>query len=639
MTLFSTIKTSFTSGELDPELAGRIDIQAWEDGAAKLRNVLVRRSGGIVRRPGSRSLAQLPGAVRLISYHGKHGFELLALAPFSISVVRGHSVVQSNLAVPWSLSEIASLTWTRTDNGILVCHEDVPPQILEPDSNGTWQIRPLAFDTGSDGQTLQPYGRFSDNGMELQAVDLQTTRPASDPIPENTLVELHASSPLFEPDHLGVIFRLHGKEIVLQSVATPSLAVGLTLQQLDHGSPTRDWDEQTFSQARGWPIATTQHQDRLVFGGNRSAPDSLWLSKTGHHFNFDLGTGLDDEAIAFRLRSDTINRIRQLVSGRRLQVLADQNEWVVSGTPLTPATIQVHLQTNVGSPNDRQVHPLEIDGVTLFVGATLRELREFLYSDSEQAFQAPDIALLSRHLMRDPIDMAFDAERRIVAIVRADGELVTATIDRNANFVAWSLQSTDGDYKAVAVHDRSLLALVERHGSVYLEAFDDNLYLDNAIELESGSPSIDWSGFAQFIGKQVTIIADDLVRYDMPITSDAVVLDQPASKLVAGLSFEHVIQALPLAERAGRFRRSDPLYRPVSLSFRVFDTAHLEVDAGRGMETIIDSSGSTSARTGDVRMRAFGWRRGYSKAPWSIVQSEPKPFSLLSATTEIKVNN
>ena len=34
-------KTSFTAGELDPLLRGRLDLKAQEDGAARLRNVVV----------------------------------------------------------------------------------------------------------------------------------------------------------------------------------------------------------------------------------------------------------------------------------------------------------------------------------------------------------------------------------------------------------------------------------------------------------------------------------------------------------------------------------------------------------------------------------------------------------------------
>jgi hypothetical protein len=82
----------------------------------------------------------------------------------------------------------------------------------------------------------------------------------------------------------------------------------------------------------------------MVIGGSRDLPNSLWLSKTGDHFNFDVGDDLDDEAIAFRLVDNDTPAIRALMSGRQLQVFASTSEWVVTGTPLTPTNIHATLE-------------------------------------------------------------------------------------------------------------------------------------------------------------------------------------------------------------------------------------------------------------------------------------------------------
>ncbi len=46
------IQTNFTSGELDPRMASRIDVQQYYNGAERLRNVIVNPLGGAVRAPG-----------------------------------------------------------------------------------------------------------------------------------------------------------------------------------------------------------------------------------------------------------------------------------------------------------------------------------------------------------------------------------------------------------------------------------------------------------------------------------------------------------------------------------------------------------------------------------------------------------
>jgi hypothetical protein len=49
-------KTSFTAGEISSRLLGRGDLTAFENGAAKLRNVFIHPTGGVSRRPGLRYL-------------------------------------------------------------------------------------------------------------------------------------------------------------------------------------------------------------------------------------------------------------------------------------------------------------------------------------------------------------------------------------------------------------------------------------------------------------------------------------------------------------------------------------------------------------------------------------------------------
>ena len=109
--------------------------------------------------------------------------------------------------------------------------------------------------------------------------------------------------------------------------------------------------------------------------------------------------------------------------------------------------------------------------------------------------------------------------------------------------------------------------------------------------------------------------------------------------VAVGLPFTHRIEALSVARGSGQGSDLDPLYRPVRLTFRVLDTAHLEADAGRGLERLVDRDAATGPLSGDIRQRAYGWRRGFAAAPWKIVQREPKAFSLLCVTTEMKVNS
>jgi len=640
MTRIQVSKTGFTSGELDPELAGRVDLRAYGEGAAKLRNVIVKATGGVTRRPGTRLIARLAGASRLIPFDTRTSEELVVLSAGGIEVRDASGTIQSGIVGLWNADQLRNISWTRVGNGLLICHPEVIPQYLTRDQLGSWSIAEWAFElvTGANGEFVaQPYSKFADEQTSLQPTNLNVGTPnEADPIAIGSDVRLRTSHPVFKSSHQGTIFRIKERDVRIQTVVSEVEARAIVLQELMDGKTTRFWQEQSYSDARGWPAAVTLHQDRLVISGGTDAPEQVWFSKTGRYFNFDVGEGLDDQAINFPLTDSRLHRVRHLVSGRSLQVLTNLGEWTITGSPITPTNIAVALQTNVGSPIDRQVPPIEADGATLFVGASKRDLRELLFADSEQAFQAPDIALLSRHLFRDPIDMAFDAAERLLAVVLDSGDLATATIDRNANVAAWSLQTTNGTFKAVCLFEGSLHFLVERNAESVLESWDKTCSLDAGISLANATPISTWTGLAPVAGRTVELLADGVSRGQVEITSDNLDIGAAATSIELGDSFSHVIEPLPLGA-SGRDVPLDTLFRPVRAVFRVLDTGALNVDFGRGARSLISSGGNP--RSGDFSTRSLGWRRGWGSWPWRIEQADPRPFTLLSATTEIKVNN
>jgi hypothetical protein len=418
-------------------------------------------------------------------------------------------------------------------------------------------------------------------------------------------------------------------------------AVGLVLQDLDDTGPTTDWDELAFSEARGWPVSVSFHQGRMVIGGSRDLPNGLWFSKSGQPFNFESAVGDEDEAISFRLAADDRPAIRALISGRNLQVFTSTSEWVVTGVPLTPENVQVQRQSRIGSPADRQVPPRDVDGATLFTARNGHELREFLFVDTEQAYQAADLALLARHLVRNPVDQAFDQKRRLFLIANEDGSLATIAIYRNADIAAWSLQETDGRVLSVALVGDETMLLVDRPGGIQIDRLDDLLMVDAGLRLSQSPPALVWTGLGHLEGQEVALVADGLVLERTTVFGGQVVLDTPASELVVGLPYRHVIEPMPATLVGGQ----DPVYRPVRVSLRLLETQSLRIDTGDGLRDLPlhtigggPKDSSPAPFTGDRALRALGWRRGADQPPWRIEQDTPLPCALLSATTEVKVN-
>ncbi len=632
----SLLKTSFTAGEVAPELLGRGDLAAYEHGAARLRNVVIRPTGGVARRPGLRFVDAARGPGRLVAFEfNTEQVYLLVFTAHWLDVYRDDARIAS-AATPWSAPQLGQIAWTQSADTLLVTHPEVPPQRITRTAETAWTVSDWSF-VVEEGALRQPWHRFAPDGVTLT------------PSGTDGAILLTASAPVFEPGHAGVRFRLEGREVEITAVDAATEAQAEVRQPLAGTAATADWDEAAFSPVRGWPVSATFHQDRLVIGGSRDLPNRLWLSKAGDLFNFDLGTGLDDEAIAFPILSDQVNAIRAVFSGRHLQVFTSGAEWTVTGDPLTPASVQLRRQTRVGSPATRSVPPRDVDGATLFVSRSGRELREFLFTDLEQAYSSTDLALLVRHVFADPVDQDYDAARRLFHTVLADGTLASLTIYRAEQVTAWTFQRTAGAFRSVAAVGDGLYLLVERDGAVLIETFDEALHADSALAGESAEPAEIWAGLDHLEGRTVKVVADGTLRPDAVVTGGAILLDAPARSVAAGLGYTHEIEPLPPAPTGAPLQGAS--FRPVSVVFRLHETGALRLDLGRGFADVpfrrigpegvaggvLD--GPAPRFTGDKALRALGWRRDGTAPLWRVAQDAPLPCTILSVNTRIQVND
>lgn len=625
MPVVKRAKTNFTAGELAPELLGRGDISAFDNGARRLRNVFIQPTGGLTRRAGLRHVTPLPGPARLIPFEfNTEQTYLVVLTHGALRVYQGDALV-AVLGGPWTAAMLPQIGFTQNADTLLLVHPDMQPRRVTRTPSG-WTIDLWAF-------TAEAFLRFTPGDVTL-------TPSATD-----GSIVVDASAAVFGSGHLGFRLRIGGKRLFITAVHSATRVIATVEATLSSTAATTDWDESAFSNSHGWPVTCCFHQDRLVIGGSRDAPNRLWLSRTGDLFNFDMGSGLDDEAIEFGLVSDQVNAIRGLFSGRHLQVFTSGAEWMVSGDPLTPGSIQLNRQTRVGSPVDRLVAPVDVDGSTIFVARGGRGVHEFAYTDVSQAYQANDLAILARHLIAAPVTMAYDQGARLLHMVMADGTLGTLTIYRAEQVTAWTRQDTQGAFRAVAESEGTVWVVTERAGAFALERFEGGLALDAALTGAAASPQDSWSGLGHLEGRVVGVLADGAPRAPATVSGGAVLLDDVASTVQIGLAFAHEIEPLPPDLIAGGSAATGPL-RLVAATFRLLGTAALSVDLGRGAEPVpfrrLDTALLDSAPpsfTGDVTLRGLGWRRDRLRPLWRITSDAPLPMTLLSVTSEIRITD
>ncbi len=463
---FIKTQNSFAYGEVAPEFFARDDIR----GVSFLENMDVLAGGGLTRRRGTVSVATAWGATRLIPFSVQEDENyLLVLSSTNIGVYSNGVRIKSILA-PWSKEDLGRLQYAQRFGTIIFVHPDYQPQTLSKNGN-EFNLRPFGFARNDADMTLNmPFMRFDDSeGITI------TISTASG----NNFANLTTNQSFWTAESVGSRLEINGKQWIINSYESPTNVVAYTngTYSLPSG-PVSDWRESAFSNRRGWPCSITFHQDRLVFGGSKTWPSGVWMSQVGRHTNFNMGTGLDDEAIFITLLSQQRQQICTVVSSENLQILTTVGEWAISNKPLTPSAVDIKQHTSVGSVASRYLPPQKIEGATVFISASQKDIRELSLDELGENYNANDLCAFSKHLMNNPVDVAYNDKTRQLFVVMADGAMAVLNQNSALGISAWGRYKTSGQFKAVAVMDGETYVIVERGDAFLIEKFADGALKD-----------------------------------------------------------------------------------------------------------------------------------------------------------------
>jgi uncharacterized protein YunC (DUF1805 family) len=283
---------------------------------------------------------------------------------------------------------------------------------------------------------------------------------------------------------VGTVININTYTITAAAAATSSTDGGGLVKIVTH-APTDIWSEQAFSARRGYPAAVTFHESRLVFAGTIDQPDTIWFSQIGEYFNFDVATGADADSFEIVAATGDVNEIRYIVSSRDLQVFTDSSEFYIPAflnQTITPTNAQIKKQTPYGS---EFVPPHVFDGATLFIQTGGNVMREYLYTDAEDAYAAVGVSTVASHLLNSPIDMdichgAFGEAESYAVVVNKNGFISlfgSNRAEKRAGWMKW--ESNLGYFGSVLGVDDRLFATVWSDGFLQLCEFAGSVGLDN----------------------------------------------------------------------------------------------------------------------------------------------------------------
>ncbi|MFI3241496.1 MAG: hypothetical protein R3Y43_02900 [Alphaproteobacteria bacterium] len=625
------IKTNFTSGQISKELYGRGELTLYENGARTLTNVTIAPTGGVSRRTGTKFIADLEATTKLISFEfNETQTYLLSFSHYQLKVFKNDELI-ATLTTPYSTSQLDKLNFTQSADTLLVVHEDVEPQKITRGNDEVWEINPWTYYEDDDGFVYCPYYNF-------HSYDVDVT-----PSAKTGTITLTAASEIFTEDYVGVRIKINDGQLEVTEYVSATSIKGIVSASLSSVSKTSDWEESSFSPMRGYPRSVTFHQGRTVIGGSKSLPNRLWLSCSSDLFNFDLGTGLDDESIEFAILSDQVNAIENVISTRHLLVFTTGSEWMVTGEPLTPTSIYLSEQTAVGSYRTTTMQPQNIDGANIFVSSNGKQLREFLFSDVEQAYQGKDLCLMAPDIMSNPITFAFDKNTCVLYIVLADGSVSSYTSYRTEEVSGWSKLHTKGKYESVAIVGEDVYFVINRNNNYYLEKQSSDFYTDCSFEINFDEKQTEIEINDIFEGQEVRVLADDFDVGIYEVINGKIDLIYGATNVKYGYEYEHIIEPLPLTVEGSNYY-SPKSYRLIDSQFRIinsqslrlmYNDKYVEVPLSKlNKDNLMDSVPTTY--NGDVEVKGLGWIRSLEKPMWSIHGVEPYAFTLLSVVNNIK---
>lgn len=274
------------------------------------------------------------------------------------------------------------------------------------------------------------------------------------------------------------------------------------LTDLGSTDASDEWSEGYWSDFRSWPQTIEFHEQRLVFGGSESYPQTLWSSKTANgalddYEDMTEGTNAD-AALIYVLPGQ--NPIQWLLSQTYLMIgtLSSVGRWgsADDATPITPTEpTNYRVQAQNGSA---YIQAVFAGDAVLYVERGGQRVREFAYSLERDRFVTPDLTILAEHITGDGIiDIAYQLRPdSILWCVTEGGVLATLTYERTEDVVGWSRQTTEGSYESVAVipgsDEDEVWVIVNRtiDGSTarYVEQFQPRAWLDqkDAFFVDSG---------------------------------------------------------------------------------------------------------------------------------------------------------
>lgn len=640
------LQSNFNLGELNKQLYSRADFSGYLKGMRRGRNVIGSPRGGAQVRFGTdfcfreQNISSSVDCILLNIVLGDETYLIMIRVGFIDIYTSSDCVLQQTIANPYvSAQEIQEIEFEAFTTSLILVQGNHPTQELAPVS------LPNSWSLTQRDLNRNPTFDFENN------YDAITFTPSA---PNGTLI-LTASSPIFTPAFVGGIFEGNGGILRINIFNSTTSVTGTTIQNFASTAGIIGVEaslrEPIFSATRGYAKAVGFTQGRLILAGSDSIPSIFAASKINDYFNFDEGTGLDDEAIILQTTPVT-NLITQVFDTSVLMLFGTQAALATPTTyelPFTASNIKFIVSDNNGiSP----VQILKIDNIIIHLDKGKKIVRGMAYNNEQDNFKEKSLSVLSPQLITDPIYADVlrnptDTDGMYYFLINTDGTMACYHTLQEEEIGGWTGLSTpgaDGKFRHITSNGSEIWFVVERtvegEQRFFLEKLNFNSRLDMTHRFEFMSPQTTITGLDEMEGLTVRVIADGAVLGEFVVTGGEIELEKEATNVEVGLFFAPEIIPMPpivntsLGTDIYFQKRINTVYVDFvnSLGIVVNDVAVNDLTLS---PTFFDTQ-PPQPYDGIAQMTIFNANYWDPRAEILITQKDPYPFHIIGIGLEVQ---
>ena len=646
MARFVSMQTNFTSGELDPLVRARVDIDAYNNALETAKNIICQPQGGVTRRPGTKFINELTGSpangFRLVHFEfSVDDSYMLCFTNDTMFVYKDKALVHTEASTGIPSAMLDKMCWTQSADTLIVVHEDYNPvKIVRGASDTDWTVSTITFDS-----------------IPNYAFNLVSSNPAGTITPSDVSgkITITASAGVFSAASVGQYINANpqGRARIVERLSSTVVNAVTEFPFFDTSAvASGQWEletgyENVWSASKGWPRTVTFHQGRLYFGGSRSRPSTIWGSKVALFFDFEPVEGLDDDAVEATLDTNTFNAITDIISGRDLQIFTTGGEFAViqdNIAAITPSSFFLSTTSRNGSREGIRVQQLE-SGI-LFMQRQGKALSEISYSDTTLSYITSKISLLSGHLLKNPTSMdirravATDENDLLLITNADDGSMTAYSLLRAQNVIAPSEFTTTGSFLDVGVDITDIYVVTKRTDSgsdkYYVEVFDDNSLTDCGV---IGTTSTT-ANMAHLGGQTVNCISDGYAELNQTVPAGGTVTftNPPTASSECGLPIDVEIKTMPLETKMQSGTRIGFKKRIVEVNALLFETQNIVINGNLVPIRNLGAGALDTAVAEFTGTKVLHGILGYSnQGQITVTQSAPLKLTLLGLEYKISV--